>query len=181
MGLPIIPNPLCDTCQRCFPEDETPDIIYVGFSGIESGLSGEGIEPPNGWYQLPRIGDCEWSNLFEPWQAWVKFDATGTQISLNSFAWYYFAFGASSENQCEYSLPNEQTVYNDEWFINGTANIVTRSFNQSAGAAGIASLLNISLSEDTNYEFFDAPSDTMVHRFANRTDRMNVKIKLDKP
>lgn len=68
MGVPPPPDP-GDDCLACWPAGETPEKVYVHFTGIKIGATwvpGLG-EPPNQVWTLLQAAPCSWGLVFDPY------------------------------------------------------------------------------------------------------------------
>ncbi len=177
MGIKPAIGTFNDTCQLCYPADETPQLLKLFVSGIVKSPNFPAIpEPaPNGYADLLQtLLACEWfgDGLTVP-EAYCNFwvHSSRVHVKINPFLW---AFASTVVDVCESWFENA--------FVNPATNAYTGGYAFLCTPAQIQSWIELAMpvtGPDPRFELFPMENRQIVIRFASTQDGTNLKLRLD--
>lgn len=189
MGIPVPDPPIDygDDCLICTPPfgsrwavGETPEYVYVLFSGLEECPLAVN-SPPNGQsFRLTQsdADPCVWWHVGSKWVARFY---TGFPAVNPSAVWLHDSFGRPHFLGDGTVCPPEYEVFDN---LNTVCSAVIESINGIAVIWWMSSVLdlvaayNIPTSSQLQYELFMINETTPVHKFCNQEKSLNIKFEV---
>lgn len=180
MGLPTEPDPPGNDCLCCWPEGQTPSIVYISFEGLESCNKAPGIIPPpfNGNVQLSQQEEspCNFLHEFDNF-TFTYFSCEGGNTSCHQLYWFEEMFFDFTDSDCDIALTNILDCVAEH--IHAQGGYASVAWNLGPTDHSIGSLLNSINMEPhakTKFDFWPASEERMVVRFARKSDATNILI-----
>jgi len=173
----IPPNPVCNLC---YAPNETPELLFICFSGIMPGAlwAPPDPEPPNDSYSVAIVAPCHWQSIHAPFTFAYSL-LFGLTIVSATIAGPLSVFSGLSIAGCVNWFPNQIAVPAGNHYYGGYALIAHMMPSQQISIQEIMSLFNILAEDETYARPFPKSGDEGVHRFSRREGATNILIKVD--
>lgn len=171
------PGTFGNFCQRCFPLNETPDLLKLSISGVEKSPNFPLIteSPTNGYADLTQSAPvCEWTGSgLTIWRASINWRVDSSQLLVEARR-DLFTFTQNVEDICE------------RYFVNAFQDPLTFAYNFGyaylSTPAEMQAMIELALpitGPDPRMELFPKSDRQVVVRYASTLNGTNLKLCID--